>query len=272
MWRDDAVRCLPQRVVFRQGLRVRDVQRSAAEAAFALRLRADLYLRRRGLLVVLAAITVVLSIRFERRDQVRLYDNLPARDVRHEGILAGQDVKLRLAEQVVRGFGERHADDQPVDILRQEMVQALLVQPAVPRARELAFCVPRARYDVAVVPLARGRVARTGSECDDIHAHGLGHPCDLPADRAVTKDAEALGGVIAHGAEAGGGILAFAPVMGRLPGVEKVVVVGGDKGGHEDPFGDLWAVDAGRGSEGDAGGGVDGVGLDVVGAGGEEMD
>lgn len=48
--------------------------------------------------------------------------------------------------------------------------------------------------------------------------------------------------------------------------------MGMGKGGEDDPFGDLRAVDAGRCSEWNGGGGVDrGVG-DVVRAGGKEMD
>ena len=60
--------------------------------------------------------------------------------------------------------------------------------------------------------------------------------------------------------------------MGELPGVEGVVGVGVDEGGEEDPFAYLGAVDARGGREGYAGGGVDGVGGDVVCAGAEDVD
>ena len=43
------------------------------------------------------------------------------------------------------------------------------------------------------------------------------------------------------------------------------------KGGHDDPFGDLGAMDSGRGGERDAGIGVDWGGLNVIRAGGEKM-
>lgn len=63
-----------------------------------------------------------------------------------------------------------------------------------------------------------------------------------------------------------------APFVLALPVVEEGVVVGVGEGGEDDPFGDLGAVDAGGGGEGDGGGGVDGGVGDVVGAGGEEVD
>lgn len=65
---------------------------------------------------------------------------------------------------------------------------------------------------------------------------------------------------------------ALAPGVGELPGVEEGVVVGVGEGGEDDPFGDLGAVDAGGGGEGDGSGGVDGGGGDVIRASGEEVD
>lgn len=60
--------------------------------------------------------------------------------------------------------------------------------------------------------------------------------------------------------------------MGALPVVQSVVLVRLHEGGEEDPFGDLGAVDAGRGREGDRGRFVDGRVLEVVRAGGEDVD
>lgn len=54
--------------------------------------------------------------------------------------------------------------------------------------------------------------------------------------------------------------------------MQGVVGVRGDEGGEEHPLGDLRAVDAGGGGEGDGGVGVDGMGGDVVRAGGEDVD
>lgn len=42
-------------------------------------------------------------------------------------------------------------------------------------------------------------------------------------------------------------------MVGFLPFVEERVLVGVGEEGHEDPFGDLGAVDAGGGGEGDIG-------------------
>ena len=57
-----------------------------------------------------------------------------------------------------------------------------------------------------------------------------------------------------------------------LPGVELGVRVGVGERGQDDPFGDLGAVDAGRGGQRDGGVCVDGGVCDVVCAGGEEVD
>ena len=272
MGRHDTVRRIPQRIPLRQRLRVRDIQRRAAQALFPFAepsalLRHDgrvgLARRDRGLAVV--------GVRFEGGDEVRLDDDLAARDIGDEGVALGEDVELRRAEQVVRLLGQRHADDQPVDVLREEVVQRGAVQPAVPGAGDAAVRVAGAGHDEAAVVLALRGGARGGGEGDDVHAHRVGDVGDLAADGAVAEHGEALAHVVADGAEAGGLALLAPEVLG-LPRVEGVVGVRGDEGGQEDPFGDLGAVNAGGGGEGDGGFLVDRGRLDMVRAGGEEVD
>ena len=55
-----------------------------------------------------------------------------------------------------------HGQHEQVDLLAQERVQARLVEPAVPRAGELARGVARAGHDEAVVALRLGRRAGGG--------------------------------------------------------------------------------------------------------------
>lgn len=62
-----------------------------------------------------------------------------------------------------------------------------------------------------------------------------------------------------------------APVMVDLPVMEGVVVMRGNEEGQENVLGDLGAMNARGSGQGDVGIGVDWVGLDVVGAGGGEM-
>lgn len=162
-----------------------------------------------------------------------------------------------------RFFRQRHADQQDVDVLAQEVVQRFLVQPAVPRRGDAPVRVPRAGDDEAFIVFGFRGGARGGRVGDHVHAHGFGYAADLAADAAVAEDAEALAGFIAEGVE-DGGVGGFAPVVGDLPGVQEGVVVGVGEGGEDDPFGDLGAVDAGGGGEGDVGVGVDGGLVHVV--------
>lgn len=218
-------------MILGQGFGIRDIQRRAPQPAF------------------LAG----FGPRFERGYQGVLVEDLAAADVRDEGAAFGQDGEFVRAEEVGCFFRERHADEQLVDVLREEVVEGLLVQAAVPGAGDGAVRVPRARHDEAVVFFRLGRRARAGGVGDHVHAHGLGDAADLAADAAVAEDAEALADVIADGVEIVGFVGAFAPFVGALPVVQFVVVVGVHEGGEEDPFGDLGAVYAGRGCYGDGG-------------------
>ena len=71
MRRDDAIGRVPQRVVFGQGFRVRDVEGGASEAAAA----------------VAALEGVVVAVGVEGGDEVGLDDDLAAGDVGDEGVL-----------------------------------------------------------------------------------------------------------------------------------------------------------------------------------------
>ena len=102
MRRDDAIRRVPQRVILRQGFRVRDVQRGAPEAAAA----------------VAAVEGVVVVVGVEGGDEVLLDDDLAAGDVGDEGVLLpAQDGELVGADEVGCFFGEGHADEEVVDVL-----------------------------------------------------------------------------------------------------------------------------------------------------------
>lgn len=61
------------------------------------------------------------------------------------------------------------------------------------------------------------------------------------------------------------------PGVGALLGEEVVVFPRFHQAGQDCPFGYCRAMDAGRSGDRDVGGGVEGVGLDVVAAGGEEV-
>lgn len=52
-----------------------------------------------------------------------------------------------------------HGQHEQIDLLLQEGVQAVLVQPAEPRAGELAFGIASAGHDEAVVALRLGCLA-----------------------------------------------------------------------------------------------------------------
>ena len=201
-----------------------------------------------------------------------MVDDEPAGDVRDEGVfLAPEDGELRGGEEVGGFFCERDGDDEVVEVLGEEVVEGGLVEAGEPGRGDGAVGVAGAGDDVAAVALGGGGRARVGGEGEDVHAHGARDAGDLPADAAVAQDADPLACFVAQVGEgfAGGG---GGPGVGGLPGVEERVAVGGGEHGHDDPFGDLGAVDAGGGGEGDGGAGVDGVVGDVVGAGGDEVD
>ena len=201
-----------------------------------------------------------------------MVDDLPPGDVGDEGVAVGaEDGEFGAGEEVCRFFCEGHADEEVVDVLAEEVVQACFVEPAVPCRGDGAIRVACAGHDETFIVFGFWRRAWGSGVGDHIHAECFGDVGDLSADGAVAEDAEALADSVFHGAE---GVLggAFAPIVVELPGVQEGVVVGVGEGCQDDPFCDLGAVDAGGGGEGDAGGGVDGGVGDVVCAGGEEVD
>lgn len=210
-------------MVLGQRLRVRHVQGGAPQPAFL----------------------VAGGPRLESADQSVLVEDLAAADVGDEGVAVAEEGEFVRAEEVRCLFRERHADEEVVDVLREEVVQGAFVQPAVPGAGDGAVRVAGAGHDVAVVFFRLGCRARAGGVGDHVHAHGLGDAAYLAADAAVAEDAEALADVIADGAEVLGLVFALAPFVRALPVVQFVVVVGVHEGGEEDPFGDLGPVDAG---------------------------
>lgn len=200
MRRDDHIRRVPQRIVVRQRFGVRNIQRRASQPA-------------------------ILRSLLQRLYQIRLLQDLAPTDVRNERISRlAQNLKLLFAQEMRRLLRQRHADEQMVDILSQELVQLRLLQPAEPRAGNIPFRIARPRHDEATIPLTLLRVPRTGRVRDDIHAHRLRYPSDLPADTAVPQHAEPLAHHVADVHQVGV-VVAFAPVVVFLPLVEFGVAV-----------------------------------------------
>lgn len=256
MRRDDAIGRVPQRVVFGQGFRIRDIERGASEAASA----------------VASVQGVVVAVGSEGGDEICLDEDLSAGDIRHESVFRpAEDCELLGAEEVGRFFCQRDADEEVVDVLCEEVVQAGFIEAAEPFFRDGAVRVAGAGDDEALVVFGFGCCARRGGVRDDVHSHAAGDAGDLAADAAVAEDAESFARVVPEALEfLAVGVLA--PFVVALPCVEEGVVVGVGEGGEDDPFGDLGAVDAGGGGQGDGGVCVDGGVGDVVRAGGEEVD
>ena len=170
MRRDDAVGRVPQGVVLWQGLRVRDVERRAPEAAAA----------------VAAVEGVVVVVGFEGGDEVGLDDDLSAGDVGDEGVLLpAEDGEFFGAEEVGGFFRQRDADEEVVDVLGEEIMQGGSVQAAEPGFRDRAVRVARSGDDEAFVVFRFGRGAWGGCVCDDVHAQAPSHAGDLTTDAAV---------------------------------------------------------------------------------------
>ena len=170
MRRDDAIGRVPQGVLFRQGFRIRDVERRASETAAA----------------VAAVERVVVVVGVEGGDEVGLHDDLAAGDVGDEGVLLfPQDGEFLRAEEVRRFVCQGYADEEVVDVLGEEVVQGGLVQAAVPGFWDRAVRVAGAGDDEALVVFRFRRWARGGRVRDHVHAHAAGHAGDLAADAAV---------------------------------------------------------------------------------------
>ena len=159
MGRDDAVRGFPQRILFRQGLRVCHVERGAPEA--------------------FSAVAAVFDEIFERGNEVFLIEDLAAGDVGDEGVALGQDFKLRGGEKVGGFFRQRDRDKEVVNVLRQEVVEGSLIEAGEPSRGDRAVGIAGAGNDEAMVLFrSRGR-AGGGGIGDYVHAHCFGNAGDL---------------------------------------------------------------------------------------------
>lgn len=160
-----------------------------------------------------------------------------------------------------------------IDVLRQEMMQVLLVGATVPRSGDFALGIACAGDDEAGVVLAFRSGAWTRGIGNDIHPHCLCYIADLTADTAISEDTKALADFIMQVAhEADARLVVLAPAMVVLPFVEQGIVVGGGEHGHEHPFCDLRAMDPGGGGQRNLGVGVYRAVGDVVRARGGKVD
>ena len=123
---------------------------------------------------------------------------MPAGDIADKGVAFAQDGKLRGREKMSGLVGERHADDQMVDLLREEIAQGGFVQAGEPAARDRSVRVTSVRHNEAVVFLGLWAWSRACGVGDDVHAHGLSDTSNLTADAAITKDAETLADFVAQ--------------------------------------------------------------------------
>lgn len=150
-------------------------------------------------------------------------------------------------------------------------MQTLLIQPTIPRTRNLALRVSRPGHDKPTVLFAVRRLLRRRRIRNDIHAHGLGHPRYLASYTAISQHAQSLPDQIPHMVQMHVGVFA-APFLLFLQVVQEVVAVALHERGHDHPFGDLRAVDPAAGCECYVGVCVDGAGGEMVYAGGEDVD
>ena len=205
-------------------------------------------------------------------DEIGLVDDGATGDVAYKSVLCGpEDGEFFGGKEVTGLLCEGDGDEEVVEILAEEVVQGGFVEAAEPRGGDTPVWIPRPRDNETLIAFrfrgrARGRRVR-----EHVHAHCFSDAGGLPADGAVAQHAQALAGFVAHVAEEGA-VGTLAPVVVALPVVQEGEVVRGGEHGHDDPFCDLGAVDAGAGGEGDGGVGVEGSGGDVVGAGADEVD
>lgn len=81
-------------------------------------------------------------------------------------------VKLKAWKQYSRQW---YSNDQEINLLLQELVQALLVQPTIPGRREAPIGVTGARHYESIIALRFWSRARRCCVGDDIHSHCFGH-------------------------------------------------------------------------------------------------
>jgi hypothetical protein len=146
-------------------------------------------------------------------------------------------------------------------------MQRLLTRPTVPLGRQLALRVSGSWHNKPAIAPRLRRLARRRRVRNDIHAHGFTDARNLAPDAAVAENADALADAVRdfHA-------LLLVPAVLFLCVVEGWVAVRVHEIHHYDPFGDLRAVDAVGGAQGDLGVSVDGVCRDVVCACRDELD
>lgn len=122
MRRDDDVLLLPQRVVFRQRLRIRDIKSGAADPALV-----------------------------ERGDQIIGHDGRSAPDIGDVRLPRSEELELAGAEHTLRLRGERHGDDEKVEPAAEEFRELGRRGAREPFRRQRAFWVTQPRRVVRVV-------------------------------------------------------------------------------------------------------------------------
>lgn len=135
MRRDQNVGCGPKRVILGQWLWIGHIQCCAADL-----------------------------LGFQCGNQCFLVDDLATCDVGDVGparVAFVQEFELVCGEQVCGVFGQRHANDQQVDLLLQEVVKIFLGRSTVPCTGYAAIWVARPGDDIPVILFALWGLART---------------------------------------------------------------------------------------------------------------
>lgn len=170
MGRNNHIRRIPQLIIRRQGLRIRNIQRRAPKTLS--------YLAVRGFGVEMVGV--------ESGDEVWLVEDLASGDVGDEGVARGEDGEFGCGEEVCGFFCEGYADEEEVDVLAEEVVEGFGVEAAVPGAWDCAVWIARSGDYKTCVFFAGGGGARRGRVGYHVHSHGLRNTRDLAADGAVS--------------------------------------------------------------------------------------
>lgn len=134
----------------------------------------------------------MIIVGFEGSDQSRLIDDWSTGYIRNERISLTQDFEFFFAEKMCRFLGQRHGNEQMIDVLCKEMVQVPFVCTAVPCAWDFALGIACMGNDEAGIVLAFWGGAWTGGICNDVHSHCFCDVANLTADTTVAEDAETL--------------------------------------------------------------------------------
>jgi hypothetical protein len=152
MRRNQHIRRRPQLIINRQRLRIRYIERSAANQ-------------------------VAMQCLYKRS----LINDLSPRNIRHiraPRIRFMEQFEFSGREEVSRCFGQRHSNDEKIELLLQELVHVVFAGAAVPRAGEGAVWVAGAGHNVTVIAFGFRGFAGRGCVREDVHAHGFCHAGD----------------------------------------------------------------------------------------------